>query len=602
MPNAKILLGAVFFLVLSVPAHSVSPTENAYGIIVKFRTSAKAGFSKRDQLHQSLNTSLVYRPKRSPYDFVMPKGSDLQRDYQKLVQLCAQYQSASNVAECEINYNLVARADEPKPLNTIASTEACGLTPSYGTPLLRDGSLSPFWAQEAVGSDLAAFPKSASRMGFGTKVALVDRDYRTADSKKVVAPVVASAPGTEPHGALVLSLLTAATPYTLQAPIELTQLYEVHSTIDFQKVAESMEEKAAPAVVQIGVGLGANSNSAQDALKRMAAKATLVAAAGNEWPSRLDRNDREFPGILVGSVTPEGYPSATSSAGTGVAVSAPSDRYLQSTLDGKTAKTFGGTSGAAAMVASAIAAAKLLVPSLSTSEIKTLLQKTAFLSPNGLAANQENGSGSLNAVKFLAVADRIRAQGLEGKLRERALSAAPDTKLYRFEKESKAELERAAPVLANAAASCEQRKNAFNQTRRAFFLDPNGPAREKVVKMLHEQGLKTNARFIENLDRATLLVKLAEDVDSSDPLIRVSAARVAGYLGVDGLDLVMKFAESTVRSPASGEGVPSTGGSLKGISASMDAETQKILINRLQNHRNSDVKAFAEAISDTSKP
>lgn len=596
----KTHLGLLASFVLFVPnsLFALPPTELAHGIIVKFRNASKSTYAKRDQLHKQLGMTLIYRPKRSPYDFVLPKETDQQRDFAQLTKVCETYQSASVVAECEINYDLLTRnkdGEAPQEIAPVADT--CLLNSTYENPLLKNGTLTPFWAQELSGADLAAFPKNAARMGVAVKVAVLDQGFGSqlgAFQKKIVSSVTPGASeGT--HGALSLGLLTGPVPFTLQAPLEVTHLFEVRSTADYLKVLDTLEEsKGAPSVIEIAVGLGHQSNAVKEVLARLAKRSVLVAAASNEWPADSDRNENGFPGILVGSLTPEGYPSAISVAGKPVTVSAPSDRFLQSTADGKKAENFGGTSAASAMVAGAVAGARALVPDLTTEEIKTLLTKTAIPTPGALTG----GSGALNTVAFLAVADRIRAQGLAGPQRTKAMAAERGMKLYSFEKEAEAEIGKAAPVITQAGATCDARKLAFAQVRRAFFLSPTGTAQSVLVDMYKAQGLNTNARFPESLDKTALLKNLAEDIASPDVATRVSAARAAGSLGSAGLELVLKYAESNVRAPAGDVGgvTISTGAALKGIARQMAPEDKKALGARLKTHSNDDLEKIGAEI------
>src|SRR5690606_4230512 len=121
-------------------------------------------------------TRLVYRPKRSTYDFVLPRSADRAHDFAALTKLCEKYQAASLVAECEISYDLLTRDKTPDG-TAMGDGAACPLTPTHGAPLLKDGTLSPFWAQEYIGSDLVAFPRNAARMGFAVQVAVIDQNF-----------------------------------------------------------------------------------------------------------------------------------------------------------------------------------------------------------------------------------------------------------------------------------------------------------------------------------------------------------------------------------------------------------------------------------------
>jgi hypothetical protein len=176
----KTHLGLLTAFVLFVPnvLFALPPTEQAHGITVKFRNASKNTYAKRDQLHKQLGMTLIYRPKRSPYDFVLPKETDQQRDFAQLTKVCETYQAASIVAECDISYDLLTRNKESEtPAATAPAADTCHLNPTYENPLLKNGTLTPFWAQELSGADLAAFPKNAARMGVAVRVAVLDQGY-----------------------------------------------------------------------------------------------------------------------------------------------------------------------------------------------------------------------------------------------------------------------------------------------------------------------------------------------------------------------------------------------------------------------------------------
>ncbi len=590
----QILLWSIFLFFCPSALFSLPPTENAHGIIVKFRNAKRESFKARDQLHAQNGTKLVYRPKRSPYDFVTPKEEDKQHDFVELSKICDVYlTAASPVAECEVNYDLYARNNKVEAPPPATAPGDCALTSLHGNPLLKDGSLSPFWAQEMVGVDLVAFPRNASKMGVAAvKVAVLDQAFGeqpASVSKKIVKSLTPTVDKTDSHGALSLSLLNGALPYSMQAPIELTELFEVRTIADFLKALDRMEDaKQAPAVIQISVGLGGSSPAVREVLKRLSQKSILVAAAGGDWPSAQDANEKEFPGILVGSLSPEGYSTATCHSGNAVTISAPSDRYLQSSADGKKAQSFGGTSGATAVVASAVAAARSLVPDLSLAHAKHILITTAIDAPGGPA---------LNAVKFLAVADRIRSQSLAGTVRDKAVKAGARGRLYQFEKESAEVMAKATPVLADAEVKCEPRTLAFQQLRRAFFLAPDGNARAVLAEAFMQQGLASNARYVANVDPVTLFENMAADIRSPDSAVRIGAARAAGQLGAVGLDLLVKFAEGGDRSPASeGQAAAPLTNTLQAIADTLPEEAHRQLVTRLRSHEKEDVSKLGQTL------
>jgi hypothetical protein len=602
MRNSLISLSVLsVFFISSAPVSALPPTESAHGILVKFRNASKSTFRSREQLHSQMKTRLAYRPKRSPYDFVVPSDENGQHDLAVLAQLCESYRTAPIVADCEINYDMFTRSEKSAALASAQSDTTapdCAIVASNGAPLEKEGTLSPFWAQDFAGLDLVAFPRNATRMGVGVRVALIDQDFGPlALPGKRSAPLKSRAALTPLHGALTQGLITGPLPFTLQAPVEISHQFEVFNTVDYLKVFDTIEESARrPGVIAIGVGFANSSRAVNEILQKLSEKSILVAAAGNDWPSAHSESLPPFPGILVGSLSPEAYPSASLSEQPELTVSAGSDRFLQSTVDGKKPVPFGGSSGASAMVASAVAAAKSLVPDLQTNEVKWILEQVSL--PTPASRNGEKGFSAFNAVKFLAVADRLRAEGLTGKQREKQLKL-PNGRLYRFDKDAEMELARSLPVLENKKAPCDTRRTALNQLRRAYFLSQKPETLNALLTVYNTQGLKSNAHFLESQLPDRVLPLLLSDIESADLTVRTSAGRVAIRLGAQGLDVLMKLAESAGRAPAS-ESENSASSSLdllKTLASKLSEADRKLLQGHLRNHRSSEIKKLAEQIA-----
>jgi hypothetical protein len=572
---------SLLLALMAGPLFSLPPTESAHGVIVKFRNAAKSTYRSRDQLHAGMGTDLVYRPKRSPYDFVLPKSEELRHNLAALAKLCENYQSTTGVLSCEINFDLFSRGAAPQ----------CNLASNPA----KDGQPSPFWAQEATGLDLVAFPRNAVRMGVGVTLGIVDQGFGKAVGKRI-SSIVPSPASENTHGALVMGLLNAPLPFSVQAPVVITHQFEVRHTVDYLKLLDTIEDlKQAPAILQIAVDLGKQSEVSQEVFARLAKRSILIAAAEASWPEPLAPNEKRFPGILVGSLSPQGFPSLWSTFDQPITISAPSDRSLLSTLDGTAPKGFGGTSGASAIVASLVAAAKSLVPDLQREEVQAILDNTSL--PTAASQKGYKGYASVNAVKFLAVADRIRAEGLSGSKRQRALLGGG--RLYRFEKEAEKGMEESLLVLRNADASCDARQKAFNQLRRSFFLNPTPSAIAAFVGVLNNNGLKSNARFYQAMEPGNLPTLLTEDIESAESEVRANAAKMAALLGADSLDLLAKYAESISRAPASEGLEPKIGAErvLGSIVSKLDPERAKALVQKLKLSKSPSVKKLGETLS-----
>ncbi len=599
------LTWAVVFCLAPAFASAFSPTENAHGVIVKFRSTQKNTFKTRDLLHKQLTTQLVYRPRRSPFDFVVPQSADEQRDFSALAKLCETYRTNAAVADCEISYDLFAHNQNtptPAPAGLASGSPACVLTPSHNAPLLMGGTLSAFWAQELTGADLVVFPRGTLRLGVQVRVGVIDQGYGAVipTLKNKVIPSVFSAPGSSnTHAALTLGLITGPAPYSVQPPIEVTHLFEVRNTADYLKVWETLETaRHWPDVLQISVDLGGSSSLVREVLTNLSKKMILVAAADSNWPAPPEENELKFPGIVISSVSPQGYPSANADM-QDVSASVPSDLYIQSTVDGKKPSTFGSTSGASALAAGVIAAARSLVADLTADDIKLILKHTALG-----AAGYRQQVGTLNAVRALATVDRIRSLNLISPAREKSL-ADPKSAIFQFEKEAATLAARAAEDLDNPKLGCADRTKAYERLRRAFFLNPLPTYRAAWIRSLNDQGLTSNARFLVNQDPAALLASITNDISSEDPRARQQAARASVYMGAKGWDLLVRYAEQSSRSPAStgqaAADLADTAAAVENLAGLLDEDSRKKLLFRLRNHDNPSVKKLSETLGNASK-
>lgn len=216
----------------------------------------------------------------------------------------------------------------------------------------------------------------------------------------------------------------------------------------------------------------------QEQYAKIAQKTLFVTSAGNGFPNPINSGKRELYDkiIIVCSIKPSGEISSFSPYNDKTTICAPSNARVLQTTGEEGSIAFGGTSGASPLVAGALADVMSILPTLTVSEARQMLQKTAIISRDGTAV--------LNYYKLIEVAIKLANIGWP-KHREQIFT----DDLYDFTAESH-------QYLASDDASEAQ---AFANLRRAFFLQSdNSTAREKLAEIYAQAGYETQALFYGN--------------------------------------------------------------------------------------------------------
>lgn len=300
------------------------------------------------------------------------------------------------------------------------------------------------------------------------------------------------------HGTAVAQLLTGKSPLGVSAHGEIDFLFlllKSHPVVvdrEGGKVTLSIED----AIYRLGLVIDSlpdivNQSASFDPSGMMFAppeiqaqyakivqKTLFVTSAGNGFPEPIDSGKRELfeKIIIVCSIKPSGDISSFSPYNDKTTICAPSNtRFLQTTGEGEET-AFGGTSGASPLVTGALADVMSILPTLTVSEARQMLQKTAIISRDNTAI--------LNYYKLIEVAIKLANIGWP-EHREQIFT----DDLYDFTAESH-------QYLASDDVSEEQ---AFANLRRAFFLQPdNSRAREKLAEIYAQAGYETQALFYGN--------------------------------------------------------------------------------------------------------
>lgn len=546
-------------IALSDPGSMKGPN----GVIVEFKSQLDRKKADQQRIHEMLRVNVHFRAKSRPIDWVVPFSPADAKDTFHLKLLCSSYQRFKVVKHCYPNMPIRwgdsetphAVGTSPSPQGTRTTTGEpprlhCKLTKDYGRDRLMNGTLSPFWAQEYIGSDLAQqriAEDSAAKNLKKPKVGLFDKGFvpsrmnLASDAKKPAEPQKVTLSNTvetvsNHHGLLVANLINGDPPVGIAPKFPLSAAVELSDhTVSWFQYRDDIESNRSPIadVYNISASIGYDSDRIFDVLSALEKKSILVVATGNDWPDPLPRNEQMVDSILVGSLYPHGYISHDSSEGALVDIAAPSDAMLQSTIGGGKFEHFGGTSGAAPLVTGTVALMKAYLPDMDTAEAREILKKTALPTSNKYQNPPKNGVGMLNTLKAVAVAQKLKKQKATKADRKALLTSAADTGVFDFKEEASKAFKDAMALLAlsDTDANCAKRLDGFNLLRKAVLLDSSHDgARNKLIELFKGQGLTLNAEFYENLDKQKLLENLAKDAKSPNRGVRQSVARTASYL------------------------------------------------------------------------
>ncbi|MCM2278267.1 MAG: S8 family serine peptidase [Oligoflexia bacterium] len=579
---------ALFSLTVILGISAISPalasqaegSRLAGGVYVRFKAKAEKDLSLRNALHARAGARLRYRSSQSPIDHVLPLLKAQVRSPSALEGLCARYRASALVEYC-----LPAAAPERVELSSrgsqrcyrdpkmeeqfealiallAAMTVDCEPIPTHGRAKIMD-SLSPFWAQELIGADLAKAEVLADITALPVTYGQIEAtDLQSLSERALSEPLLACRGGARnaycdslakatskdlSHGTEVANLVA----HPLVGVAAKARLDAVAagggddgSTENFLAATDRMLQRTTQLFCSSSPFLDdAGGKPMRERISELIARGTyFVQGAGNSYPkSRPYVAAAE--GISVGSISPLGLTSRFSSEGPQIAILAPSDEFEASSYAGADTM-FSGTSGAQPLVCGALANVLSILPGMKFQEAKILLEKTAIPTDNARQVPRKNGAGMVNALALVKVAQRLAPGWPESRAR-----IAKDPSLFDFREEAAADFERGRALLEATQRPqldrCE-RKRGWNLVRRAFFLDPaSGEARKTMAQFYRAAGYVGNAQFLESLDGFTL-ERLTEHSERYTHPSHIGAlARKAIEFGEAGLPLLDKALASS---------------------------------------------------------
>ena len=261
---------------------------------------------------------------------------------------------------------------------------------------------------------------------------------------------------------------------------------------------------------------------------------TLIIASGNDAspvPKKIYQSALDGNTILVSSLNPEGFPSRFTSYADSITIATPSDNSLRSYDFAKNKKSsFGGTSGASALVTGTLGGFSLLSGHrLTTGQIKQILHKSAIPLPY-LPRSNMIGAGMLNSYKIGRVATRIKER-CSGD--DRCASSLLGTEeLYNFSNESLELFKQAIKSFPecnpfqketdNPDHNTCQKNHNFNNLRRAALLATDNSSIWKALACIKKKYFKNGSDFYRNLSERVL--------QTNDDIIENICKNKNGYL------------------------------------------------------------------------
>lgn len=511
----------IFILSLSIFIAQVfageKKSKEILGVLVQLESESSKKTPDFDKLKKRYKLDeKKYFPSMQTLSLALKEATS---DEEELLRFCVEIKKLPSVKHCELDYVLKGQCEDDslpctpprkpvvvlsKELNDLSEKMRCEIVPHSPVVVETEG-LSPFWAQEYTGADLVR------------------------EKLKSIHPPLKIPPnlvgiwdsGDEDHGTMVGHLImgpNASAIIPSKNIVPYNNLEKIVSTSDYIRAYESFTQKCStqkncPLYINNSM-IWEDSALIEKAIEKISKTTVFVTSAGN-IPSMMEEVKRKASAkttaLTVASLKPNGLASNFTGFASEVTISAPSDYSLMSFDKKSKPFKFGGTSGAAPQVTSALAAFTLITGhALSSAEAKKLLEKTALKIPhyplqNGL------GAGVLNSYKLAEVAFKLAKQcEKEGANKSKCVSQKlQDNESYLFATDSKDVIKVANKVFPECFSSknsedykptCDERKKIFKELRKTALLNQSDPALwESIACISQFDGMNKNAEFYNSL-------------------------------------------------------------------------------------------------------
>lgn len=446
----------------------------------------------------------------------------------------------------------------------------CNLIETEGVESSSPG-LTPFWAQEYIGTDLLDLVGTKKRDHFSVEIGVIDHEFNMeylSEPHTYVLPKPTSAvdhPNLyrsegDNHGTKVTNLIRARPPFGVGLRLAQYFLWDARDN-SIQHLDEPLHFDIVNACFILSTHALRHGLEARNTLLALfddliSANTILMAGAGNDYPFALDRDfTKQNSLITVGNLAYDGLVDHTSVEGEYVDILAPAGGQHEHQITLKNPDGifhFGQTSGATPLVTGILGHAMTIAGKLYLEEALILLKETAIETLNTRQAPRLNGHGTVNALKMAMTANRLRSQDFSrvAELEERAsLLGNPD--LYDFRVSAARFYQQGRELLEET--SCEDQREGFRQLRAAFLLDGRDRYRKDLINHYESQGYWKNALFYRSLgeqNSLTWIVKLRRIATLKDSLwneahenqMRI-LRNTRGY-GINPLPLLFEFRDN----------------------------------------------------------
>lgn len=360
------------------------------------------------------------------------------------------------------------------------------------------GKLTPYWAQEYIGADLAKEDLRAIKDLKPVPFAIYDGGF-----EKQFVNLLHDIPVDREedrgrkmranHGTKVANIINGPGMISVSELVDYVQLRRVNpGAFFYQAIQEIPQLPVAPMVISNSMGWpGEEITKFAEQLDQKGL--IWVLAGGNNHPEPVEIYEQTPHVIVAGSYSPRGLQTIYSQESKELDILAPSDDYLASINGSGEADLFGATSGAAPLISGTVANIKALLPSLNREQVDLLLKRTAHPSLQSLYS-KTNHAGLLNSYKAVRVAMKIRE------------TCGPDIACTDKELNSKAHFSfvplALSPATQNICDTSTQvlSKEESKTLRKNFLLNPQNTSYAKLLSCAYRnEGYSINADYYENM-------------------------------------------------------------------------------------------------------
>ena len=341
-------------------------------------------------------------------------------------------------------------------------------------------SISDYWALEMVGADLLReeLEKAPPLPEDKLLIALFD------------VPI-------EKHYEYMSSIISHEGPQAVTPPLgdHIEYFDSEYPSYVMQTIRDLSSEGRQPSFITSALSWS-NGQTTYDIMSKITPPSVVVISAGNKRHLRSINKtktqfSKDFDGILVGSLAPDGTVTTYSQDDEEVHILAPGDQFMVSFDSEGNYEPFGGTSGAVALTAGSLAGFEWLSGYHPTpAEAKILLENTATPTLYSAFHNpRKNGVGMLNAYKLGMTAKKLKSKCGDNADCFKTEIQNPENYTFSLEENILEEVQRAFPECSGQKiqGKCDDKKQALKKLRKAVLLDAGNVELSKQLYCIYKQ-------------------------------------------------------------------------------------------------------------------